>query len=72
MDWMAAFPMIIDSIAQVGATAMGALAHRLLTVALAALIIAGVTGFAVAGFAWLWLRRAIDEHYHIAPAAARS
>ncbi len=69
---MTAIPMMIDSIAQVSASAMAALAQRLLTIGLAALIIVGVTGFALTGFAWLWIRRTADELLHIRPSAARS
>jgi uncharacterized membrane protein len=72
MDWMAAVPMIIDGIAQLCGAAMSALAMRLLTIALAALVIGGVTGFALGGFAWLWLRRTLDEFFHTPPAPARS
>jgi hypothetical protein len=72
MGWMAAVPMMIDGIAQVCAAAMSAVAARLLTIALAALIIGGVTGFALAGFAWLWLRHTFDELFHIRPSAAHS
>ncbi len=72
MDWMTAPPMIIDTIAQLGAAAMSALAARLLTIALAALIIGGVAGFALAGFAWLWLKHTFDEFFHIPATPARS
>lgn len=71
MDWMTALPMMIDGIAQLSAAAMSALAHRLLTIGLAALVIGGVTGFALAGFAWLWLKRTLDEFFHIPPTPAR-
>ena len=72
MDWMTAPPMIIDSIAQVSASAMSALATRLLTIALAAAVIAGVAGFALAGFAWLWLRHTNGDFFHLPPSAAHS
>lgn len=70
MDWLTALPMVLDGIAQLSASAMSALAARLLTIGLAALIIAGVTVFALTGFAWLWLRRTLDELLHIRPTAA--
>ena len=72
MNGITAVPMIIDGIAQLCAAAMSALAARLLTIALAALIIGGVTGFALAGFAWLWLKHALDELFHIPPTPAHS
>ncbi len=72
MDWMTAPPMIIDSIAQVSASAMSALATRVLTIALAAAVIAGLAGFALAGFAWLWLKHTFGEFFHIPATPARS
>ena len=71
MNWMMVPPMIIDSIAQLSAAAMSALAARLLTIALAALVIGGVTGFALGGFAWLWVKRTFDDLPHLPPTPAR-
>lgn len=72
MDWMAAIPMIIDGITQLGATAMSALLARLLTIALAAIIIGSVAGFALGGFFWLWFRHTLEELLHIGATPARS
>ncbi len=44
MDWLAIIATIVIGIAQLGATAMTALAERLLTMGLAAVIILGVAG----------------------------
>ncbi|MGE5269573.1 MAG: hypothetical protein ACM3JG_07870 [Thiohalocapsa sp.] len=72
MDWLTAFPMVLDGIAEMAASAMAALAHRLLIIALAALIIGGIAIFAVAGFAWLWLKQSVDELLHVRPGTAAS
>jgi hypothetical protein len=72
MNWMTAVPMMIDGIAQMCAAAMSALAMRLLTIALAALVIGGVAGFALGAFAWLWLKHTLDDFFHIPAAPARS
>lgn len=72
MDWLMAFPMVIDGIAQLTASAMAALAHRLLVIALAALIISGIAVFAVTGFAWLWLKQVVAELLHVPPDTAAS
>ncbi len=49
-DWLAAIATIVVGIAQLGATAMTALAERLLTMGLAAVIILGVAGFVATRF----------------------
>ena len=50
---------------------MDALLERLLTLALAACVIGGVTIFAVTAFAWLWVKHTVGELLHLPPIAAR-
>jgi HAMP domain-containing protein len=52
------------------ATILQSLAEWLLTIILAGFIIGGVIVFALTGFAWLWIKRAIGE-LHPAPSAVR-
>ena len=70
MDWFAAIPMIVGVISNLSSHVMDAVAERVLTIVLAALIIGGVTAFAVLAFAWLWLKRAIGE-LHPPPSTAQ-
>lgn len=68
MDWLATFPLIVGAVGNLSAAALDAVAQRLLTIALAALIIGGVAVFAVTAFAWLWVRRTVAE-LHPPPAS---
>ena len=61
MDLLTTLPPVVGSLSTLCADASQALAARLLTVALAALIISGVGAFAVTAFAWLWLKRFLGE-----------
>lgn len=61
MDWLATFPLIVGAVSNLSAAVLDAVAQRLLTIALAALIIGGVAVFAVTAFAWLWVRRTVGE-----------
>lgn len=69
MDWLATFPLIVGAVGNLGAAALDAVAQRLLTIALSALLVGGVTLFAVTAFAWLWVRRTVGE-LHPPPASA--
>jgi hypothetical protein len=69
MDWMTEIPLIVDGIGKLSAFALQALAERLLTIAMAALIIGGVSVFALTAFAWLWVKHAIGD-LHARPHAA--
>ena len=71
MDLIATFPLVIGAILNVSASAMDALLERLLTLALAACVIGGVTIFAVTAFAWLWAKHTVGELLHLPPIAAR-
>ena len=68
MDWLATFPLIVGAVGNLSAAALDAVAQRLLTIALAALLVGGVTLFAVTAFAWLWVRRTVAE-LHPPPAS---
>jgi hypothetical protein len=57
MDWLATFPLLVNAVGNLGALVMQALAERLLTLLLAGLLIGGVGAFALAAFAWLWVKR---------------
>lgn len=70
MDWLTTFPLVVGAIGNIGASALAALAERLLTILLAVLIIGGVSVFAVTAFTWLWIKRWIGEQ-HPSPSAAR-
>jgi hypothetical protein len=69
MDLLTTLPPVVGSLSSLCADASQALAARLLTIALAALIISGVGVFAMAAFAWLWLKRLIGD-LHLAPLRA--
>ena len=56
---MMAIPLTVGVMSNLSALAMHALAERLLTLVLAAFIIGGVGVFALSGFAWLWMKRAV-------------
>jgi hypothetical protein len=44
-----------------GVWAMHTIAERLLTIILAAVLLGGVSIFAVTAFTWLWIKRRIEE-----------
>ena len=67
MDLLTTLPPVVGSVGTLCADASQALAARLLTIALAALIIGGVGIFTVTAFAWLWLKRMLGE-LHLLPA----
>jgi hypothetical protein len=69
MDWMMTIPLIVGAVGKLSALALQALAERLLTIVLAALIISGVSVFALTGFVWLWIKHAIGD-LHARPSAA--
>ena len=71
MDLFATIPLLTGAFLNMGIFAMNALAERLLTLALAGLIIGGVTVFAVTGFAWLWLKHTVGDLLHM-PSTART
>ena len=70
MDWLTTIPLIVGVISNLSATILQSLAEWLLTIILAGVIIGGVTVFALTGFAWLWIKRALGELYP-APSAVR-
>jgi len=70
MDWLTTFPLVVGAIGNIGASALGALAERLLTILLAVMIAGSVSVFAVTAFTWLWIKRWIGEE-HTSPSAAR-
>jgi hypothetical protein len=69
MDWMITIPLIVGAIGKLSALALQAVAERLLIIVLAALIIGGVSLFAMTGFAWLWIKHTIGD-LHARPSAA--
>jgi hypothetical protein len=69
MDWMTTIPLIVGAIANLSAFALQTLAERMLTIALAVLIIGGVNVFVLTAFAWLWIKHAIGE-VHARPSTA--
>ena len=71
MNLFAALPLTVGAIANLGEIAMRTVAERLLTIVFAAIIVGGVGTFAVAAFAWLWLRRTLAEP-HALPGAAQN
>ena len=70
MDCLNAIPPIVGFISNLSYLILHTLAERLLTIALAVVIIGSVAAFAVTAFAWLWLKRVIGE-LHIPPSFAR-
>ena len=68
MNWLTTLPLLVGAVANLGVLVSEALMQRLLTILLAGLLIGGVGAFAVAGFAWLWLKRLIGGAH--APAAS--
>jgi hypothetical protein len=70
MDWLTIIPLVVGTVDNVGASALAALAERLVTLLLAVLVIGGVSVFAVTAFTWLWIKRWIGEQ-HAAPSTAR-
>jgi hypothetical protein len=70
MDWLTTIPQIVGAISNLSATILQSLAQWLLTIILAGFIIGGVIVFALTGFAWLWIKRAVGE-LHPAPSAVR-
>jgi hypothetical protein len=71
MDFFAAIPPVVGAIANLSVLAMNALAERLLAIALAVLIVGGVTVFALTAFAWLWVKHAVAELHHLPASTAR-
>lgn len=63
MDWMTTIPLIVGVIGKLSAFALQALVERLLTLALAVLIIGGASILALTGLAWLRFKHAIGEVY---------
>jgi len=70
MDWLTTIPLVISAVGNLSASALDALAQRLVTLLLAILVIGGVSLFAVTAFTWLWIKRRIGEP-HAAPSTAR-
>ena len=70
MDKLTTIPLIVGVISNLSALAVEAIAQRLLTIVLVVFIIGGVSIFALTGFAWLWLKRAVGE-LHPPPTTAR-
>ncbi|HEV8679148.1 MAG TPA: hypothetical protein VGQ90_07215 [Stellaceae bacterium] len=62
-------PLIVGAISNLAALALQAVAERLLTIALATLVVGGVGVFVLTAFAWLWIKHAIDD-LHARPSAA--
>lgn len=62
-------PLIVGAVSSLCVAVLHTLAERLLTIALAALIIGGVGIFAVAAFVWLWIRHTLGD-LHVRPSAA--
>ena len=69
MEWLTIIPPIVGAFTNLAAFALQALAERLLTLALAGLLITGVGVFAVAAFSWLWLKRVVGD-LHVLPRIA--
>jgi len=72
MDILTAIPQAVGALGTLCVLASNALLERLLTIALAALIVGGVTVFALTGFIWLWVKRALGEWHHLPAGTARS
>ena len=71
MDWFTAPPLVLLAIVNLGTFAMHALAERLLTIGLVVFVVGGVTLFALAGFAWLWIKHVFAE-LHLRPSTLQS